>query len=129
MFDFLRRTKYTLRVDGHRVFRRWLRPIQEWSNKDCREYSRQLDESIRKTVTPEIWTLLTGPEPSENAEYQAYVASVRSQLIAEYGFQDRADQIFVGVYHYERLVIGFPARKGVEYPYYYRGIQLKPYEE
>ena len=77
--------KYRLRVAGDCVFMRWLRPIGECSDSECQEYLVRLGKAIRRTVAPQVWALLTMPEPCENPEYQAYVQSVREAFISEYG--------------------------------------------
>ncbi len=118
--------KYRLRVAGDCVFMRWLRPIGECSESECQEYLVRLGKAIRRTVAPQVWALLTMPEPCENPEYQAYVQSVREAFISEYGLAAVADEVIIALYHADMLVLSFPGQAGVEYPYSFRGVQLKP---
>jgi hypothetical protein len=123
-----RRKKYRMRVAGDRVFVTWLKPVTEWSDSECQAYLGRLGKAVRQTVSSEVWSLLTMPEPCENREYQRYVQSVREELIGEYGLNKVSDEVKIGLYHADMLVISFPVEEGVEYPYYYRGIQLKPFK-
>lgn len=55
-----------------------------------------------------------------------YIKGVRSSLIMEYSLVDSEDEVWIGDYHMGMLVLGFKAKPDVLYPYYYKGIQLKP---
>ena len=73
--------------------------------------------------------MISQRDPAESTEYQAHVERVRGQLVEEYGLSSRNDGVKIGLYHMGMLVISFPASDDVEYPYYYRGVQLKPEKE
>ncbi|MCP5487508.1 MAG: hypothetical protein H7A43_02575 [Verrucomicrobia bacterium] len=52
---------------------------------------------------------------------------MRAELIEEYSLHEIEDEIKIGVYHLGLLVLSIPTDAPETFPYYYRGIQLKPY--
>ena len=62
-----------------------------------------------------------------DSKAQKYVEEVRDSLISEYSLDQQTDEVALGNYHMGMIVISFKARPSVEYPYCYKGIQLKPW--
>jgi len=129
MINVFHRKPYRIRRDGHCVFVKWVRPIEQWSQKDGDSYLPTLQDHVRASVDEATWVLVGREDPASNPAYRAYVENVRVQLIQEYSLQKIADSIKIGVYHLGLLVLGFPSDDPEKYPYYYRGIQLKPYRK
>ncbi len=67
------------------------------------------------------------PTAAQWPVYREYVEHVRAQLIEEYVLHEIQDEIKIGAYHMSLLVLSFPSDDLEMYPYYYRGIQLKPF--
>jgi len=118
--------KYTIRVDDHRVYVKWFAPIQEWSAEECDQYLQHLRQTVQGTVDPETWELLVREGRTDMPDYKEYVHKIREMLMEEYSLDQTADDVSIDLYHGDQFVISFRAAEGVEYPYYYRGIQLKP---
>lgn len=118
-----------LRTDGHSVYRVFRRKLCAPDFPFPNGYLEDLRRTVSETVSPETWTLITKENRTENAEYVAYIEQVRREFIREFGYQDIEEQVRMGLYHGDMYVISFPKRTTRELPYYYRGIQLRPYEE
>ena len=121
-----RKRPYRIRVDGDRVFVQWLKPIQEWQPDEGKDYLPKLQEAVKRTVDTAVWELVSRPDPSSDPAYREYVGRIRGDLIRDFGLSDRTGEVKIGNYHLGMLVLSFPAANGVEYPYYYRGVQLVP---
>jgi hypothetical protein len=117
---------FQIRTEGQCVFVRCLKPISEWQSDDGNKYLAALRDAVHSSVDAATWALVSQQTPSSNPVFQAYVDEVRRQLLEEFGIERSAGDVKVGFYHGDTLVISFPAEDGIEYPYYYRGVQLKP---
>lgn len=129
MFNFLNRKPYQIRVCGHSVFVKWTKPIQQWTPEDGVDYLPSLWKAIKKTVDSETWQLISDPKFYDNPKYRSYVEGIRVRLIDEYHLQPKAETVKIGSYHMGLLVLSFPSACDTEYPYYYCGVQLKPFKE
>lgn len=126
MRPLFRRKKYRIRLDGHRVFVSWSAPVEQWADAECREYLQALMAAVRQTVDEQTWALLSRESPCADPDCRAYVETVKALLMQEYGLHEQRDQVELGRYHGDVLVISFKAGPGTDWPYYYRGVQLKP---
>lgn len=123
LFD---RPPYRIRVAGDRVFVQWLKPIQEWQPAEGAGYLPELRAAVKATVKSDAWEIISRRDPSSDPAYREYVERIRGEFIQEFGLVERVGEVNVGTYHLGMLVLSFPATEGVEYPYYYRGVQLVP---
>ena len=123
---FLNKKPYRIRVSGHSVFVKWLKPIQQWPPEDSEDYLPSLQKAVSKTVDQKTWQLISSPDFYSNPEYRNYVERIRTKLIEEYHFQSQANEVKISTYHMGFLVLDFPVSDETEYPYYYCGVQLKP---
>jgi hypothetical protein len=89
------------------------------------DYIETLRKSVEQTVSPSVWELISKSNKSEGPEYRAYTESVRESFIDEFGYSEQKEEVKIGVYHCDMLVISFPKKKNTTYPFYYMGIQLK----
>jgi len=119
---------YRLTRVGHQVFAEWLRPIESWSDKDQDDYMAELRSAVRASIDEPTWNLISRENRSDHEEYQRYVREVREKLIEEYSLQEIGEQLGIGLYHGGLLVLSWPVEEGGTYPYYYHGVQLKPYK-
>ncbi len=112
-----RKDPYRIRVDGHRVFVRWLKPITEWRPDEGSRYLSALQGAVRKTIDSATWALISQADPESDPAYRAHVERVKGQLLEEHGLQSRCEDVRVGLYHMGMLVISFPANAHTEYPW------------
>jgi len=129
MTNLFNRKPYRIRRRGHRVFVKWRKPIEQWSAAAGDAYLRTLRQHVHASVDEATWALVGREDPSSDPAYREHVERVRAQLIEEYALQEIQDEIKVGVYHLGLLVLSFPTDDLDKYPYYYRGIQLKPFRK
>ena len=129
MFNFLNRKPYRIRVCGHSVFVKWRKPIPQWTPEEGVDYQPALRKAVSKTVDNETWQILSDPEFYDNPKYRTYVDGIRARLIEEYHLQSKADAVKIGTYHAGLLILSFPTASDTEYPYYFYGVQLKPFKE
>lgn len=125
--NYFQKACYSITVKGSSVFVNRHKPIINWSSDENDKYLKELGSAIRKTVDVDIWSVISKNNPEEDPSYRKYVERIRTILIKEYGFADQESAVEIGYYHYGKLVLSFPAKEGVEYPMFFRGIQLKPY--
>lgn len=125
----LSRRSYKIRVRGHCVYVKLNRPIHELKDEKGEQYLSELQAAVRRTVDADIWALISRPHPQNDKDYSDYVERVKALLIKEYDLDPEADEVHTGNYHLGMLVLSFVAAEEVEYPYYYRGVQLKPHKE
>ena len=122
--NFFQRTPYRIEREGHAVYVKWFKPIEKWSSKANDKYLPTLQKYVKASVNEETWAMIGAENPSSNIACQAYVEQVRTELIEEYSL----DGVEIGAYHMGMLVLSFPTSEPESYPYYYRGIQLKPFD-
>jgi hypothetical protein len=128
MMDLFNRKPYRIKRNGHSVFVKWLKPLVEWPPEANDAYLPSLRRHVQASVNETVWTLVGRANPSSDPEYREYVEHVRVQLIEEYSLQEIQEQIEVGVYHGGLLVLSWESDHPEKFPYYYRGIQLKPFK-
>ena len=124
-----RRKPYTIKVRGHCVFVTWHRPLKQWGKDVCERYSEDLRRAIRRTVADDVFEMLTAGPQDESPEVLRYVRRVMADLMAEFNLDAAQNEVTIAGYHMEMLIISFKAPPGTNYPYYYKGVQLKPYVE
>ena len=124
--NLFRKSPYRIRIDGHSVFTQMMTPITEWKPSESEKYLSDLQTAVKQTVDAPTWALISEPNPSSNPAYRTYVENIRKDLLTEFGLEDRREDVRIGTYHMGMLVLSFPAKSDIQYPYYYRGIQLKP---
>ena len=130
MFNIFSKPAYKLTIKNDSVFCKWHKDITQWSEKESDEYLAQLQSAVKKTVSQEKWELITKDSPrSEDVEYQNYVEAVKKEVILKFGFEESFELVRIGLYHSDMLVISFPAQEKIKYPYYFMGVQLKPYKK
>lgn len=127
IFNVFQKKDYKFKVDKHRVFAFWKEPSIQKTDSEWEEYGRYLQNAIKQSVEPNVWSLISKPGFYDDPEYGIYVKKVRIMLIEEYGLD--SEEVKIGNYHLGLLVLGFPAQENIKYPLYYRGVQLKPYEK
>ena len=125
--NLFKRKPYRIRRSGHRVFVEWRKPIEQWSPDAGDAYLPALRRHVQASVDEAAWSLVGRENPSGDSAYREYVERVCAQLIEEYGLNEIEDEIKIGVYHLGLLVLSIPTETPDTFPYYYRGIQLKPY--
>lgn len=118
---------YRIRRSGHRVFVKWLKPIAQWPPDAGEAYLPTLRRHVQASVDESAWSLVGRENPCSDSAYREYVERVRAELIEEYSLHEIEDEIKIGVYHLGLLVLSIPTDAPETFPYYYRGIQLKPY--
>ena len=119
---------YVIKVENDSVFCTWKKDITAWSEKELEQYLPQLREAVRKTVDNKIWELITIESGrSEIKDYQKYVERVRQEVISR--FEVHESKVKVGYYHGDMLVLSLEVEDPKSYPYYFMGIQLKPYKK
>jgi hypothetical protein len=123
------RKPYRIKRSGHSVFVKWLKPIELWAPEANDAYLPSLRKHVQASVDESAWPLVGRENPSSNPAYREYVERVRAQLIEEYSLQATQDEIKIGTYHMGLLVLSWPSDNLDVYPYYYRGIQLKPFKK
>ena len=125
----LTRREYKIKVIGYGVHVEWLEPVEQWSPECCKRYREELSRSVRGTVDQATWELLSREGLPDDPDYVEYVERTKQLLIEEFTLKEKSDDVSIGLYHGGQFVIGFRAAEGVDYPSYYRGIQLKPYRD
>lgn len=126
MWPFKRSKPYSIRVEDDSVFVSWDQPLSEWDQKSQDEYLPKLQEAVRSTVDDEVYAIISYGDMYSDPKAKEYVESVIADLRMKYALPDSDDVVRIGYYHMEMLVIGFDADPQIQYPYYYKGIQLKP---
>jgi len=126
--NLFNRKPYRINRNAHRVFVKWVKPIEQWTPHDSDTFLPALRSHVQASVDDTTWSIIGQDNPASDSAYRAYVERVRAQLIEEYGLQDIQDEIKVGTYHLGLLVLSWPSPEFETYPYYYRGIQLKPFQ-
>ena len=119
---------YKIKIENESVYCTWLKDITDWTAKESDEYLLKLRSAVQKTVKEDTWKLLTNEtRKSEDKEYQSYVENVRLELISKYGIEEA--KVKVGLYHGDMLVLSMEVEDPKSFPYYFMGIQLKPYKK
>ncbi|MCM8539702.1 MAG: hypothetical protein NE328_05455 [Lentisphaeraceae bacterium] len=120
-----KKPSYKIFIDGDCVHTKWFRGITEWSEREGDLYLTKLRDAVKETVSKEVWELLTKENlRSEDPEYISYVEEIKKDLIGRYSIEK--EHVKVGLYHGDSLVISFPSEEIEKYPYYFKGVQLKP---
>ncbi len=127
--NLFNRKPYRIRRSGHCVYVKWRKPIEQWSPDAGEAYLPALRRHVQASVDETTWALVGRENPSSEPAYREYVERVRTQLIEEYSLHDIGDEIKIGVYHLGLLVLSIPAGDAEMFPYFYRGIQLKPFRK
>ena len=119
---------YQIKVKNESVYCTWLKDIMDWTPNESDEYLSKLRLAVQKTVKEDTWKLLTSETiKSEDKDYQIYVETVRKEVIARYGIEEK--KVKIGLYHGDMLVLSLEVEDPKSYPYYFMGIQLKPYKK
>ena len=119
-----------VRIEGHSVYKNTKRKalVSKGEFPFPENYLDDLRAGVKETVSPDTWDLIQRKNRTEDPEYIEYAETVRKQLIEEYALQDSEEEVKIGLYHADMFVISFPTdKKIIELPYYYMGIQLKPF--
>ncbi len=127
--NLFNRKPYRIRRSGHSVFAKWLKPIEQWSSDANDAYLTTLCRHVQASVDDATWSIVGREDPSSDPAYLKYVECVRAQLIEEFVLHDIEGEVEIGLYHFGLLVLSFPSDDLDKYPYYYRGIQLKPFKK
>jgi hypothetical protein len=127
--NLFNRKPYRIRRSGHRVFVKWRKPIEQWPPDAGEAYLPSLRLYVQASVDATAWSLVGRENPASDPAYREYVERVRAQLIEEYSLHEIKDEIKIGVYHLGLLVLSIPTDDPEKFPYYYRGIQLKPFRK
>jgi hypothetical protein len=126
MWPFKKSKPYEINIEGHRVYMSWDQPIHAWNQKAQDSYLPELQAAVRLTIDDAAYPIISSGNMQADPRAHDYVAKVRNDLIVEYGLVDSEETVWIGNYHMGMLVIGFKAEPAIKYPYYYKGIQLKP---
>lgn len=127
MWPFKRPKPYRIRIEDDSVYVTWESPLPEWDQRSQDEYLPELQAAVRSTVNDEVNEIISSGDMWSHPKANEYVELVRMDLIKRYGLPDTKEAVWIGNYHANMLVIGFYADKDVRYPYFYKGIQLKPW--
>jgi hypothetical protein len=126
MWPLKRSKPYSIRVNGDSVFVSWNKPLPEWDQQSQDEYLPSLQKAVRSTVDDEVYEIISSGDMWSDQKANDYVKMVVDDLRKQYGLPDSEESVWIGHYHMNMLVIGFDADPQIQYPYYYKGIQLKP---
>lgn len=126
MWPFLKKSSFEIKVDKHRVYAQWYKPLKELGPADFDAYHLALCAAVRDTVDDDTYAIISSGSMWSDKKAHEYVEAVRKDLIAEYGFPDSTKHVWIGHYQMDMIVIGFVGDPKVTYPYFYKGIQLKP---
>ncbi|TWT62983.1 hypothetical protein [Rubinisphaera italica] len=126
MWPFRKASRYTITREGDKVFLSVYSPIQNLPPKVVDQYLSDLQSAVRNSVEENVWKIVSSGNMQSDPKACEYVEIVRRSLIDEFGLKDDSNEVWIGNYHLGMIVIGFNAKPQVIYPYYYKGIQLKP---
>ncbi len=124
MWPFKRSKPYTIKVAGDSVYVSWERPLPEWDQRSQDEYLPDLEAAVRSTISDEIYEIISSGDMWSDPKAKEYVERVKRDLTDRFGLPEKA--VRIGHYHMNMLVLGFDADRDTKYPYFYKGIQLKP---
>ena len=118
------------RTEGHSVYQtfgmKFFKPKSFFPFSDS--YLDDLRKAVRSSVSTEVWEIIGEKENrTKDPEYIEYTEKVRRHLIEEFDLHEMEDEVKIGLYHCDMFVISFPKKRHTNYPYYYMGIQLKPF--
>ena len=124
--NLFRRKSIIHKRDGCKVYRKYRKPITEISNAELDRSKIEFRNAIIKSISPDSYRIITKEAKTQDPEYIQYTEDVRNDLIEE--FYLVADSVKIGLYHGGQYVLSFPKVEKIDYPFFYKGIQLKPYE-
>ncbi|MDQ8209847.1 hypothetical protein QEH52_20180, partial [Coraliomargarita sp. SDUM461003] len=119
-----------VRIDGRSVYKTTTRKafMSKGTFLFPENYLEDLQSAVKESVPPEAWQLIRRENKTKDPDYIEYTETVRKQLIGELGLQDSEEEVKIGLYHGDMFVISFPTdERIIDLPYYYMGIQLKPF--